>query len=277
MKVTDYTDKVQLEYDPLIETEIDVDAPYIEFKFEEKFATATLPKSGVYDTLFYEDKKILIVNEISEVEIRFYTTENPNENYRIGQKHFKGRILDIKQINSNNTDFAGFTISVDLSKQYNGKTQTISINQKYVEITRTRCIAILYFNETGRVISELVIPVDDWFSSKVYLNTAFVIEEDEVLPYKVGDIVDIEYYKKIYNDDKKQEYTIELFTDTGRISDIKLCSKEITYELDGNSYTENVNYYLITFDCSDEYNMRILRIAHNVIKTMEVHVFIPEV
>lgn len=277
MKVTDYSDKVQLEYDPLVDNEVDIDAPYINFTFEEELGEATLPKSGVYDTLFYEDEKILIVNEVSEVEIRFYSTENPNENYRTGQKHFKGRILDIKQITSDKKEFGGYTISVDLSKQYNGKTQKLSINEKYVEVTKTRCIAILYFNHTGRVIRELVVPIDDWFSSKVYLNTAYVIEEEESLPYKIGDIVDIEYYKKSYTSEDKKKYEIILESDTGRIDDIKLCKKEIFYEENGVQCQETVEYYLLSFDCSDEYNMRIIRIAHNVIKSMKIHVIIPEV
>lgn len=277
MKVTDYSDKVQLEYDPLVDNEVDIDAPYINFEYEEEFAEATLPESGVYDTLFYEDEKILIVNEVSEVEIRFYSTENPNENYRTGQKHFKGRILDIKQIASDKSEFGGYSISVDLSKQYNGKTQKININEKYVEVTKTRCIAILYFNHTGRVIRELIIPIDDWFSSKVYLNTAYVIEKEEPLPYKVGDIVDIEYYKKSYTDNGNNKYEIKLESDTGRIDDIKLCKKQIVYQENGVQYQEDIEYYLLSFDCSDEYNMRIIRIAHNVIKSMEIHVIIPEV
>lgn len=277
MKVTDYTDKVQLDYDPLIDTDVDIDAPYIQFDFEEEIESATLPESGVYDTLFYNDEKIMIVNEVSEVEIRFYSTENPNENYRTGQKHFKGRILDIKQVTESGNDFGGYSISVDMSKQFNAKTQKITIDKTYTDITKTRCIAILYFNETGRVIRELVIPIDDWFSSKVYINTAYVIEEDEKLAYKVGDIVDIEYYKKVYEDEENNKYSIKLASDTGRISDMKLTKKKIIYTQNNNTYTEYVYYYLITFDCSDEFNKRIIIIAHNVITSMKVHVIIPEV
>lgn len=278
MKVTDYSDKVQLDYDPLVDIEIDIDAPYIQFDYEEDIPIATLPKSGVYDTLFYDDEKILIVNDVSEVEIRFYSTENPNENYRTGQKHFKGRILDIKQISDDEkkTEYNGFSISVDMSKQYNAKTQVITIDKTYVDITKTRCIAILYFNETGRVIHELVMPINDWFSSKVYLNTAYVMEEAEKLAYKVGDIVDIEYYKKIY--DSQNTYTIELFTDTGRIVDLKLTKKRLQYnDENGNVVEEDLYYYIITFDCSSEFNKKVINIAHNVIKSMKIHVIIPEI
>lgn len=277
MKVTDYTDKVQLEYDPLVDIEVDIDAPYIQFDFEEDVAPATLPKSGVYDTLFYNDERIMIVNEVAEVEIRFYSTENPNENYRTGQKHFKGRILDIKQIEEIGVEFAGYKISVDMSKQFNAKTQVIRIDRTYVDVTKTRCIAILYFNETGRIIRELVIPIDDWFSSKVYINTAYVLEEDEKLAYKVGDIVDVEYYKKVYEDEYASKYTIQLVSDTGRISDIKLTKKKIMYTQNNGTYTEYVYYYLLTFDCSNEYNKRVIVIAHNVVKSMKIHVIIPEI
>lgn len=277
MKVTDYTDKVQLDYDPLVDTEIDIDAPYIRFDFEEDIEIATLPKSGVYDTLFYNDEKIMSVNEVSEVEIRFYSTENPNENYRTGQKHFKGRILNIKQIEEIGIDFGGYVISVDMSKQFNAKTQVIRIDKTYVDITKTRCIAILFFNHTGRIIRELVIPIEDWFSSKVYINTAYVMDEDEKSAYKIGDIVEIEYYKKVYEDEENNKYTIQLVSDTGRISDMKLTKRKIIYTQDNGTYSEYIYYYLISFDCSDEFNKRVITIAHNVIKTMKVHVIVPEI
>lgn len=275
MKVTDYSDKIQLEYDPLVDNEIDIEAPYINFRFESEEIIATLPKSGVYDTLFYNDTKILIVNEVCEAEIRFYSTTNPNENYRTGQKHFRGRITDIREAYEKDEEYPGYVISVDISKEYNGKTNTLTINRQYVELTKTRCIAILYFNEYGRVIDELVIPIDDWFSSKVYLNTAFVIEDEPVMPYKVDDLVDFEYYKKEYLDpEDNSKYEINLIKETGRITDIK--ATVMTYT-DEAGYDQLYPYYLIYFDCSSLYYKRIIAIASMVIKSMKVHVIVPEV
>lgn len=277
MKVTDYSDKIQLEYDPLFDDEIDVDAPYIDFRFESDEVESTLPPSGVYDTLFYNDQKVLIVNEICEVEIRFYSTENPNEQYRTGEKHFKGRITDIKEVlvtKESEEQFPGYKITVDLSTEYNGKVQTLVINRKYVELTKARCIAILFFNEYGRVLSELVIPIKDWFSSKVYLNTAYVIEEEPSVPYQVGDLVEFEYYRKERISPESKEYSFNIYSDIGRISDIKLTSK--SYK-DENDIEQTVKYFLVYIDCSSLYNKRILKIASNVIKSMTPHVIIPEV
>lgn len=274
MKVTDYSDKIQLKYDPMIDTEIDIDAPYINFKFESEELISTLPKSGVYDTLFYKDNKILVVNEVAEVEIRFYSTENPNENYRTGQKHFKGRITDIKEYTSTeNNEFPGYAITVDLSTEFNAKTQIIGINKSYVEVTKAKCIAILFFNETGRVIDELVIPINDWFSSNVYLNSAYVIEEEPILPYKIGDLVDFEYYKKIELD-SDGNYEIRLEKDTGRITDIKATAMDY-YETTGEK--ETIEYFLLYIDCSELYYKRILKIANTVVKSMVTHVIVPEI
>lgn len=277
MKVTDDSDKIKLDYDPLIpEHEIDITAPYIDFSYMEELAEVTVPESGVYDTLFYNDTKILIVNEVAEVEIRFYSTENPNEKYRTGQKHFKGRIINISQTIQDVTDNAGFKISVDMSQNYNAKVQDIVINKKYVEITKTRCIAILYFDEKGNIIDELVIPIKDWFSSKVYLNSAFVVEEDPKVPYKVGDIVDIEYYKLLERDSEGNPAKVELLKDTGRITDLKLTFKEFEYKDQGKIYSEEIQYFIIYLDASTLYNKKLLTIANNVVKSMKVHVIVPE-
>lgn len=277
MKVTDYSDKIQLEYDPLFDDEIDIDAPYIDFKFESDEVVSTLPESGVYDTLFYNDQKILIVNEICEVEIRFYSTENPNENYRTGEKHFKGRIIDIKEVLTTEEaeeQFPGYKITVDLSTEYNAKVQTLVINRNYVELTKARCIAILFFNEYGRVLSELVIPIEDWFSSKVYLNTAYVVEAEPSVPYQVGDLVEFEYYKKEKTNPDSREYKFNIYSDIGRISDIKLTTKSYR---DDDGVDQTVKYFLVYIDCSSLYYKRVLKIASNVIKSMTPHVIIPEV
>lgn len=274
MKVTDYSDKIQLEYDPLFDDEIDIDAPYIDFNFESDEIVSTLPKSGVYDTLFYNDQKILIVNEVCEAEIRFYSTENPNENYRTGQKHFKGRITDIREVADDTEEFPGYKITVDLSTEYNAKVHSINVGKNYVEITKTRCIAILFFNEYGRVIDELVIPIADWFSSKVYLNTAYVIEEEPVIPYKVGDLVEFEYYKKVYLESGSSKHEIRLMEDIGRISDIRTTAK--TYK-DNDGIEQTIEYNLLYMDCSELYYKRVLKIASTVIKSMTPHVIVPEV
>lgn len=275
MRVTDDSDKVIVNYDPLIDTDIDVDAPYIDYTYVVDMSTVEEPTVGVYDTLFYNDTKILVVNEVSEVEIRFYSTENPNENYRTGQKHFKGRILGLYQVNDSAN--AGFSIRVDTSQEWYGKEETIKVDKVYAEVTKARCIAILYFNEHGRVINELVIPIKDWFSSKVYLNSGIVIDETTDVVYKVGDIVDLEIYVKVSTDDNGK-ITVENESITGRITELKLTYRTVPMkDEDGVEWQRTVYYYIITIDMSKQFNKKTIKIASNVIRSMVLHPIIPEV
>lgn len=275
MRVTDDSDKVIVRYDPLIDTEIDVDAPYIDYSYVVDMSAVEEPTVGVYDTLFYNNTKILVVNEISEVEIRFYSTENPNENYRTGQKHFKGRILGLYQVDDSAN--AGFSIRVDTSEEWNGKEEVIKIDKTYTKITKARCIAILYFNQTGRVINELVIPIKDWFSSKVYLNSGIVIDETADVVYKVGDIVDLEIYVKI-NTDENGKIKVKNESVTGKITELKLTQRIVEMEdEDGVKWDRTVYYYIITIDMSKQYNKKLIKIASNVIRSMVLHPIIPEV
>ncbi len=275
MRVTDDSDKVIVRYDPLIDTEIDVDAPYIDYSYVVDMSAVEEPTVGVYDTLFYNNTKILVVNEISEVEIRFYSTENPNENYRTGQKHFKGRILGLYQVDDSAN--AGFSIRVDTSEEWNGKEEVIKIDKTYTKITKARCIAILYFNQTGRVINELVIPIKDWFSSKVYLNSGIVIDETADVVYKVGDIVDLEIYVKI-DTDENGKIKVKNESVTGKITELKLTQRIVEMEdEDGVKWDRTVYYYIITIDMSKQYNKKLIKIASNVIRSMVLHPIIPEV
>ena len=275
MRVTDDSDKVIVRYDPLIDTEIDIDAPYIDYSYVVDMSAVEEPTVGVYDTLFYNNTKILVVNEISEVEIRFYSTENPNENYRTGQKHFKGRILGLYQVDDSAN--AGFSIRVDTSEEWNGKEEVIKIDKTYATITKARCIAILYFNQTGRVINELAIPIKDWFSSKVYLNSGIVIDETADVVYKVGDIVDLEIYVKI-DTDENGKIKVKNESITGKITELKLTQRIVEMEdEDGVKWDRTVYYYIITIDMSKQYNKKLIKIASNVIRSMVLHPIIPEV
>lgn len=278
MRVTDDSDKVIINYDPLLDNEIDIDAPYIDYSYALDQTTIEEPSNGVYDTLFYNDTKILIVGKIAEVEIRFYSTENPNEKYRTGQKHFKGKIMDIQQIQGESG--TGYTIRVDTSKEWYGKVENLSIGREYVEKTKTRCIAILTFNEHGRVISELVIPIADWFSSKVYLNSAIVFDETTDVAYKVGDIVDLVIYVKVKDEEAAKAGKIKVKNEdvTGRICDLQLTQRSVTeIDEDGVSWTRTVYYYIVSIDKSTQYNKSVLKIASTVIRSMVLHPIIPEV
>ena len=273
MHITDDLDRPIDNYHPLLDNEIDIDAPYIDWDFVENKEDIEIPSNGVYDTLYYIDTPILIVNQVSEIEIRFYTTTNPNENYRVGQRHIKGKVQEILRVDGGDKSNAGYTLKFDASKEWNGKISTVTVDRDYVDITKTRCIAILYFDEEGEITNELVIPIDDWFSPKVYLNSAFTIQMPDPYPFKVGDIVDTTVYiKEQYTENNTIKYRVKEQEYTGRLAEISLVKREYT-TTDENKIdkTNTVYYYLITLDISKEYDYYMIIIASTVIKHMEIH------
>ena len=278
MHITDDLDRPIDNYNPILDNEIDIDAPYIDWDFIENKEDIDIPNNGVYDTLYYLDTPILIVDQVSEIEIRFYTTANPNESYRIGQRHIKGRVQDIQRVNSDEQSNAGFSLKFDASKEWNGKISSVIVDQEYVDVTKTRCIAILYFNEEGEITNQLIIPIDDWFSPKVYLNSAFTVASPEEYPFKVDDIVDTTVYiKEEYQEDNSTKYRVIEREYTGRIDEISLVKREYTTADENNVEKRNtIYYYLITLDISKEYDYYKIIIASTVIKKMTIHKLPPE-
>ena len=88
----------------------------------------------VANTLYNRGNKIIREGETGKVEIRFYSSETPNEKFRIGQKTLIGRVTDIDKIND------GYSFTFDLSEKYFGKTNTFQINKLYIEACYIRCI-----------------------------------------------------------------------------------------------------------------------------------------
>lgn len=278
MHITDDLDRPVDNYNPILDNEIDVDAPYIDWDFIENKEDIEIPNNGVYDTLYYLDTPILVVNQISEIEIRFYTTTNPNESYRIGQRHIKGRVQDIQRVNSDEQSNAGFSLKFDASKEWNGKISSVVVDQEYVDITKTRCIAILYFDEEGEITNQLIIPIDDWFSPKVYLNSAFTVSMPEEYPFKVDDLVDTTVYiKEEYQENNSTKYRVIEKEYTGRIDEISLVKREYTTtDENGVEKKNTIYYYLITLDISKEYDYYKIILASTVIKKMTIHKLPPE-
>ena len=68
MHITDDLDRDKT-IKPTIDTEADLDAPYIDFEYAENKEEIVAPENGIWDTLFYEKTKIFIVNEVSETEV----------------------------------------------------------------------------------------------------------------------------------------------------------------------------------------------------------------
>ena len=278
MHITDDLDRPVSDYNPILDNEVDIDAPYIDWDFIEDTEDIDIPNNGVYDTLYYIDEPILTVNQVSEIEIRFYTTVNPNENYRVGQRHIKGKVQDIKRVNSEETTNSGYSLKFDASKEWNGKISTVKIDQEYVDVTKTRCIAIIYFNEEGETIKELIIPIDDWFSPKVYLNSSLSVEKPDQYPFKVDDIVDTTVYvKEDYQDGNTIKHRVVEKQYTGRIQEISMVKREYTTTDENNIEKRNtIYYYLIKLDISKEYDYYMITIASTVIKEMTLHELPPE-
>lgn len=278
MHITDDLDRPVSDYNPILDNEVDIDAPYIDWDFVEDTEDIDIPNNGVYDTLYYIDEPILTVNQVSEIEIRFYTTVNPNENYRVGQRHIKGRVQDIKKVNSEETTNSGYSLKFDASKEWNGKISTVKIDQEYVDVTKTKCIAIIYFNEEGETIRELIIPIEEWFSPKVYLNSSLSVEKPDQYPFKVDDIVDTTIYiKEDYQDGNATKYKVVEKQYTGRIQEISMVKREYTTTDENNIEKRNtLYYYLIKLDISKEYDYYMITIASTVIKEMTLHELPPE-
>ena len=278
MHITDDLDRPVSDYNPILDNEVDIDAPYIDWDFVEDTEDIDIPNNGVYDTLYYIDEPILTVNQVSEIEIRFYTTVNPNENYRVGQRHIKGRVQDIKKVNSEETTNSGYSLKFDASKEWNGKISTVKIDQEYVDVTKTKCIAIIYFNEEGETIRELIVPIEEWFSPKVYLNSSLSVEKPDQYPFKVDDIVDTTVYvKEDYQDGNATKYKVVEKQYTGRIQEISMVKREYTTTDENNIEKRNtIYYYLIKLDISKEYDYYMITIASTVIKEMTLHELPPE-
>lgn len=278
MHITDDLDRPVSDYNPILDNEVDIDAPYIDWDFVEDTEDIDIPNNGVYDTLYYIDEPILTVNQVSEIEIRFYTTVNPNENYRVGQRHIKGRVQDIKKVNSEETTNSGYFLKFDASKEWNGKISTVKIDQEYVDVTKTKCIAIIYFNEEGETIKELIIPIEEWFSPKVYLNSSLSVEKPDQYPFKVDDIVDTTIYvKEDYQDGNAIKHRVVEKQYTGRIQEISMVKREYTTTDENNIEKRNtIYYYLIKLDISKEYDYYMITIASTVIKEMTLHELPPE-
>ena len=278
MHITDDLDRPVSDYNPILDNEVDIDAPYIDWDFVEDAEDIDIPNNGVYDTLYYIDEPILTVNQVSEIEIRFYTTVNPNENYRVGQRHIKGRVQDIKKVNSEETTNSGYSLKFDASKEWNGKISTVKIDQEYVDVTKTKCIAIIYFNEEGETIRELIVPIEEWFSPKVYLNSSLSVEKPDQYPFKVDDIVDTTVYvKEDYQDGNATKYKVVEKQYTGRIQEISMVKREYTTTDENNIEKRNtIYYYLIKLDISKEYDYYMITIASTVIKEMTLHELPPE-
>lgn len=144
----------------------------------------------VANMLYNRKTKLLREGEIGTFETRFYSSDTPNEKYRIGQKHVKGKIVSI----TNRHD--GFSFNVDISKDYNGKYNEFAITEKYIELCHIKCIVFIIDSTTldGQTEHrEISITKDEWLSTNTYITTGLVDETTESSSYNIGDIVEVTY------------------------------------------------------------------------------------
>jgi hypothetical protein len=132
------------------------------------------------------------------------------------------------------------------------------------------------------VVDELTVLISNWLSPRVYLNSAFVVTDEEECPYKVGDLVDCVYYikqkLKVDKDDNTvvsegalwhdANYEIICENVLGRLADIELTKKVYTNE---QNIASDIYYYRITIDASTKYNYDLRYLSDNVIKSMCIH------
>lgn len=139
----------------------------------------------VANTLFYRDKKILRVDEICELDIKFYSSDTPNEKYRIGGKYLTGKVLSIEKV------MIGYIFNIDVSKEFYGKQNYFCIDQDYIDKCKAKIIQIKVINniDDNQIIREIIIPTNEWISTNVYLNNAIIDVSNEKYAYLENDLV----------------------------------------------------------------------------------------
>lgn len=204
--------------------------------------------TSIATALFHRNTKLVREGEISEIEIKFYSSETPNEKYRIGQKHVKGKLVSIVKYADNN----GYTLTYDISKLYHGEKNIFTISRTYIEACKARCIQfdINSILEDGTVESRsYTVSVDEWLSTNTYLGTAVISDDTEKFAY-----------------DKESIVEVEIRLDAGAThKGIARIDNMIATEL-GSSVVYN-----ITFDFSTEYDYRVESIVSDNIISIKAY------
>ena len=197
--------------------------------------------------LYNRKTKLLREGEVGTFETRFYSSDTPNEKYRIGQKHVQGKVVSISDAHN------GFSFKIDISTDYNGQYNEFSITEKYISVCRIKCIVFIIDSTTldGQVEHrEISITADDWVSTNTYLTTGFVDESTEKYSYNIGDIVEVTY-------DSDTEKNVVIIAKILKIA----------------KYTNSSNdtLYKILFDGSSKYNFYQFILEDSVIKGIKLY------
>lgn len=202
----------------------------------------------VAQMLYNRDTKLLREGEIGTFEIRFYSSETPNEKYRIGQKYVKGRIVTMTDTGS------GFGFNVDISTEYNGLYNEFEITDKYITLCNVKCIVFVIDSITLDGLTEhreIVISTDEWLSTNTYLTTGIVSSTTEQYSYNIDDIVEFTYNTNSSSDQIKciaRILKIDQYVDS---------SDEVTYT--------------IQFDASTEYNYNVFSLRDSNIIDIAIY------
>ena len=199
----------------------------------------------VANTLYNRGNKIIREGETGKVEIRFYSSETPNEKFRIGQKTLIGRVTDIDKIND------GYSFTFDLSEKYFGKTNTFQINKLYIEACYIRCILFDITNTINDIIS-----ADEWLSTNTYLNKGIIDTSTEQWAYEAEQYVEV-----------KATLVDEVVEGTARIVEIIN-----TEDIDDNDEV----IFRITLDFSDKYRYKVVDILTYNIEYIRKYELPPE-
>lgn len=197
--------------------------------------------------LYNRKTKLLREGEIGTFETRFYSSDTPNEKYRIGQKHVQGKVVSISDAHD------GFSFKIDISTDYNGKYNEFSITERYIDICKIKCIVFIIDSTTldGQTEHrEISITTDEWLSTNTYLTTGFVDEATEKYSYNINDIVEVTYD----TNEEKNKVTIAKILKISKYTDS----------------TDTVSYK-ISFDGSTKYNFDQFILDDSVIKGIKLY------
>lgn len=206
----------------------------------------------VANTLYNRGNKIIREGETGKVEIRFYSSETPNEKFRIGQKTLIGRVTTIDKIND------GYSFTFDLSEKYFGKTNTFQINKLYIEACYIRCIVFDITNTINDIEEQrsYIISADEWLSTNTYLNKGIIDTSTEQWAYEAEQYVEV-----------KATLIDEVVEGTARIVEIIN-----TEDIDDNDEV----IFRITLDFSDKYRYKVVDILTYNIEYIRKYELPPE-
>ena len=207
---------------------------------------------SVANTLYNRGNKIIREGETGVVEIRFYSSETPNEKFRIGQKTLVGKVTTINRISD------GYEFTFDLSDKYFGKKNSFQINKIYIEACYIRCIVFNITNTINDVEKKrsYIISAKEWLSSNTYLNEGIIDTSTEQWAYESNQYV---------------EAKINLIDET-----VEGVARIVDIVNSGDVDANNEVIFRVTLDFSDKYSYKVVETTTNVIEYIRKYELPPQ-